>query len=311
MLLHKIIEKSNAVYYSHPVIVQRTANTFRFCIDFRNLNGCTKPASWPVPLILALLARIGHYKPRIFGVMDLTSGFHQAPLAEAAKILTAFACFAGVYQFTRLPFGLKRAPSYCQEQMATMVLYGLRYTICEMYIDDCIVYADSNAQFLERLELISQRFCLKGLRVKAKKCKFGLSKIEYVGRVISSDGLSMSKENIEAVLDFPRPKDNTSLRTLLGIANYFRCFFPNHLTIVAPLHRMIDHSASKRSSIVWTTESITAFQDIRIAILRCPLMHYLDDVSPIRLSNPPTVLGAFFSKSSTKCGNRSLSSASR
>jgi hypothetical protein len=129
MLLHKIIEKSNALYYSHPVIVQRTANTFRFCIDFRNLNGCTKPANWPVPLIQALFAR----------------RFHQAPLAEAAKILTAFACFAGVYQFTRLPFGLKHAPSYFQEQMATSVLYGLIYTICEMYIDDCIVYTDSNA----------------------------------------------------------------------------------------------------------------------------------------------------------------------
>ena len=291
MLLHKIIEKSNAVYYSHPVIVQRTANTFRFCIDFRNLNGCTQPASWPVPLILALFARIGHYKPRLFGVMDLTSGFHQAPLSAAARIFTAFACFAGVYQFTRLPFGLKRAPSYFQEQMATTVLYGLIYTICEMYIDDCIVYADSNAQFLERLELIFQRFRLKGLRVKAKKCKFGLSKIEYVGRVISSDGLSMSKEKIEAVLDFPRPKDNTSLRTLLGVANYFRGFVPNHSTIVAPLHRMIDHSAAKRSSIVWTAESITAFRDIRIAISRCPLMHFLDDVSPIRLYTDASAYG--------------------
>lgn len=163
------------MYYSHPVIVQRTANSFRFCIDFRNLNGCTKPASWPVPLIPSIFERIGHFKPRMFGVMDLTSGYHQAPLAEAAKPLTAFTCFAGVYQFTRLPVGLKRAPSYFQEQKATTVLYGLVYNICEMYIADCIVYADSDAQFLEGLELVFQRFRLKGLRVKAKKCKFGIA----------------------------------------------------------------------------------------------------------------------------------------
>jgi hypothetical protein len=148
--------------------------------------------------------------------MDLTSGYHQAPLAPAARIFTAFACFAGVYPFTRLPFGLKRAPSFFQEHMATTVLFGLLYIICEMYIDDCIVYANGNAQFLERLELIFQRFRLKGLLVKAKKCKFGLSSIEYVGKVISAAGLSMSKEKIESVLNFPRPKDNTSLRVLLG-----------------------------------------------------------------------------------------------
>jgi RNase H-like domain found in reverse transcriptase len=97
----------------------------------------------------------------------------------------------------------------------------------------------------------------------------------------------MSKEKI----DFPRPKDNTSLRTLLGVANYFRGFVPNHPTIVAPLHRMIDHSAAKRSSIVWTTESITAFRDIRIAISRCPVMHFLDDVSPIRLYTDASAYG--------------------
>jgi hypothetical protein len=163
------------MYYSHPVIVQRTANTFRFCIDFRNLNGCSKPASWPVPLIPTIFERIGHFKPPMFGVMDPISGYHQAPLAEAAKPLTAFTCFAGVYQFTRLPFGLKRAHSYFKERKAANVLYGLVYNICEMYIADCIVYADSAAQFLERLEPVFRRFRLKGLRVKAKKCKFGIA----------------------------------------------------------------------------------------------------------------------------------------
>ena len=66
-----------------------------------------------------MFERIGARQPDIFGVMDLTSGYHQAPLTTSAKILTAFICFSGNYQFTRLPFGLKRAPSYFQEMMAT------------------------------------------------------------------------------------------------------------------------------------------------------------------------------------------------
>jgi RNase H-like domain found in reverse transcriptase len=184
-----------------------------------------------------------------------------------------------------LLFGLKRAPSYFQEQMATTALFGLLYIICEMYIDDCIIYA--NAQFLERLELVLQCFRLKGLLVKAKKCKFGLSSIKY----ISATGLSMSKEKIESVLNFPRPKHKTSLRALLGLANYFRGFVSEHSTIVTPLHRMIDQSASKRTPIAWTAESIQAFRDMRIAISRCPLMHFIDANSPVRLYTDAAAYG--------------------
>ena len=129
MLRSGVIEESDAVYYSHPVIVQKTAELYRFCIDYRNLNKCTQASSYPLPNIRALFERIGHQKPTIFGVMDLTSGYYQAPMDEQSKVLTAFICFYGVYQFTRLPFGPRRAPSYFQEMMATIVLNGLMYTM--------------------------------------------------------------------------------------------------------------------------------------------------------------------------------------
>ena len=112
MLLSGIIEKSDVVYYSHPIIVQKTAELFRFCIDYRLLNKCTEASSRPLPNIRALLERVGHYKPDTFGVMDLTSGYHQAPMDAASKVLTAFICYSGVYQFTRPPFSPRRAPSY-------------------------------------------------------------------------------------------------------------------------------------------------------------------------------------------------------
>ena len=174
MLLSGIIEKSDAVYYSHPVIVQKTAELFRFCIDYRLLNKCTEASSWPLPNIRALLERVGHYKPDTFGVMDLTSGYHQAPMDAASKVLTAFICYSGVYQFTTLPFGPRRAPSYFQEMMTTVVLNGHIYTKCEMYLDDCIVFARGHDEFLERLERVFRRFRCFGLLLKAKKCRFGM-----------------------------------------------------------------------------------------------------------------------------------------
>jgi hypothetical protein len=112
------------------------------------------PEIWPVPLIRGLFERICHSRPDLFGVRDHTAVADRTPLAQATRILTAFRCFAGEYQFTRLPFDPRRASSYFQGQMATAVLFGLSYIICEMYLDDCIVYADGNAQFLEILEIL-------------------------------------------------------------------------------------------------------------------------------------------------------------
>ena len=107
-----------------------------------------------------MLRRIGSQKPKIFGIMDLTQGYHQAPLTFARRAYTAFITFSGVYQFTRLLFGPKRVPSYFQEIMATVVLAGLIYMICEMYIDDCTVFGDTNIEFVSRpvFELIFERF---------------------------------------------------------------------------------------------------------------------------------------------------------
>ena len=283
MLSSGVIEISTAPYYSHPVIVQKTAGSYRCCIDYRNLNACTDAPIFPLPIIPRSFDRIGSHTPDTFGVMDLTSGYHQAPLATAARVLTAFLCFAGLFQFTRVPFGPKGAPSYFQEQMATTVLNGIIHVICEIYLDDCIVFGRGNKEFLERLRVVFQRFRDRGLLLKAKKCKFGVKRLEYVGRVISAEGTSMSKEKIESVLNFPRPKDKTSLQSLLGLANYFRAFVPHHSTIVSPLHRMIEHSAKKKSALIWTEEGKKAFMEIRIAISQCPLLHFVDDVSPIHL----------------------------
>ena len=146
-------------------------------------------------------------------MIDLSAGCHQAPIHPSHRIFTAFICFSGVFQFTRLPFGKSRAPSYFQEQMVTAVLYGLIYHCCEMYLDDCIVYGKGEAEFLTNLKKVFARFRLMGLRLKAKKCRFSLPRIEYVCRVVDKDGLSMSKEKIETVLNFSIPKNSTLLRS--------------------------------------------------------------------------------------------------
>ena len=128
------------------------------CVDYRALNDCTSDANWPIPNITEMLKRIGQHNSKLFGIMDLTQSYHQAPLERNTNEFTAFITLSGVYEFTRLPFGPKRAPSYFQQIMATIVLVGLIYMMCEMYIDDCIVFADTNDEFVSRLDSVLGRF---------------------------------------------------------------------------------------------------------------------------------------------------------
>ena len=278
-----IIEKSQASYYSQVMLTPKPNGTWRFCVDYRQLNDATASASWPIPNIANLLGRLGRSKADTFGVMDLTSGYHQAPITLACRIFTAFITFAGIYQFTRLPFGPKRAPSYFQEEMATCVLAGLIYIICEMYLDDCIVYATGTDEFCDRLEQLFKRFRDKHIFLKAIKCKLCMSEVEYVGKTISKDGLRMSDKQIKGVNDFPKPVNNTQLRSFLGFINYFRDYVPNHSNIVSPLTKMVNHSAAKKTAIVWTPEAVLAFDKVKQLISVSPKLYFIHDTAPIVL----------------------------
>jgi transposase InsO family protein len=282
MLAAGIIEVSPASFYSQVHIAPKPGG-FRFCIDFRKLNDATASASWPLPNIQQMIIRIGAHRASIYGIMDLTLGYHQAPISLATRIFTAFITFAGIFQFTRLPFGPKRAPSYFQEMMASVILVGLIYFICEVYLDDVIIFGDTPTEFIERMRTLFTRFRLKNICLKASKCKFGLSKIEYVGRTISKEGVSMSTKKINSVLDIPKPMVNTQLRSFLGLANYFKDFVPNHSNVVSPLFKMVDHSAKKQTALKWTPEGDAAFINIRLLIANSPTLYFIKNDAPIYL----------------------------
>ena len=116
------------------------------------------------------------------------------------------------------PLQSSKSSILLRQMMTTVVLNGLIYTKCEMYLDDCIVFARGHDEFLERLERVFRCFRCFGLSLKAKKCRFGMKQIDYVGRQISSQGISMSKEKIKSVLNFPKPKSLTASHSFLVLA---------------------------------------------------------------------------------------------
>ena len=115
-----------------------------------------------------MFERLVARKAKYFAVMDFTQGFHQIAMDKA------FITFCGIYQFTRVPFGPKNAPSYYQQLISGVVLAGILYFICELYVDDCIVFGKDKEELLKNLETVFERFKKYGIVLKPKKCQFGM-----------------------------------------------------------------------------------------------------------------------------------------
>ena len=154
---------------------------WRFCLDYRFLNLCTSIEGGVIQNIGETLRRIGSHKPRYFAVMDLTSGYHQAPIAEGSIPYTAFVTHRGVYEWVRVPIGLKGAPNYFQRELSAQVLGSLMGNTCELYIDDLIVYGSTEEDFLERLDQVFKRLKEYNITCNPDKCRFGVESIEYMG----------------------------------------------------------------------------------------------------------------------------------
>ena len=196
-------------------------------------------------------------------------------MSLSAKVFTAFIAFCGVFQYLRLPFGPKKAPPYFQEMMAAVVLVGLIYFICEIYLDDCIVHAMDTPTFISRLEQVFKRFEKHNIFLKPAKCTFGVPEVEFCGRVISQDGISMSSGKKGQVLSFPVPIYMKQLKSFLDLANYFRPHIRSHSEVARPLHAMLVNY--KRGTILnWSDETTASFHELVRLINECPTMFFVD-----------------------------------
>jgi len=286
MLAHDIVEACTDPYYSHAFLTPKPNGKWRLVLDFKGLNRATQNKyEWPIPNIKEMLSRIGEQRPEYFAVFDLTSGYYQAPIDEASRKFTAFRTKHGVYRWKRLPMGLTHAGSYFQHQLSTKVLNGLIHKDCELYLDDCLVYAGDADEYITRLTKVFERFRDHGITLNPDKCHLGLTQVEYVGHTINKNGLHFTRDKLDSVMNFPRPETMKNVKSFLGLANYFRDHISNHSLRVQPLQDLVaDYDKRKaHSKVVWTDACNAAFIDIRQAIDECPMLWFLDDHSPIFL----------------------------
>ena len=136
----------------------------------------------------------------------------------------------GIYEWCRVPMGLKGAPSYFQGVLASIVLVGLLYFVCELYIDDIIVYGRDEEEFLKNLEKVFQRLEKHRLTCNPKKMFLGLEEVEFVGHTVNHSGITFSREKIEKVLAIKEPVYGKELKAFLGVVGYFHSHIRDYIT---------------------------------------------------------------------------------
>jgi hypothetical protein len=283
LLANGIIQPSQASEYSQVLLVKKPhqPGAWRFCVDYRRLNEILQAMGWPIPNIERLFVRLGEKKAKFFAVLDLTSGYHQVLLDAATRKYAAFITDYGVFEPVRLWMGLKTAPSYFQQHMAS-ILEGLLYIICELYLDDIIVSGSTEEDFIHNLRLVFQRLRERKVTLNPDKAKIGLSELEYVGRVINQHGQKMSTEKINKVLDFPLPKTGKNMKQFIGLVNYFRSHVKGFAHISYPLERKIlAYDQMKHRRLVYSEEDIAAFEAMKAEIARCHMLYFMNDTAPI------------------------------
>ena len=212
---------------------------------------------------------------QVFSQIDLSYAYLQVELDEGSQHLCNINTHRGVYAYQRLPFGTRSAPGIFQEIMNKM-LASLPFATA--YLDDIIVVSHNQEDHRHHLHAVFERINDYGFRVRLGKCSFYQSSIKYLGFIVDKNRRRPDPSKIKAVVDMPAPTNVTTLRSFLGLVNYYQSFVPNMRSIRYPL----DNLLKKDKDWNWSTSCQQAFDSIR-GILNSDLLltHYDPSVEVI------------------------------
>ncbi|KAJ8716473.1 hypothetical protein PYW07_003100 [Mythimna separata] len=292
--------------YASPVVpVLKKDGNIRLCADYSvTINKQLLIDQYPLPTVNDLLSKL--HGGMQFSKIDLSMAYNQFILTEDSQSLTCINTHRGLFNYTRLVFGLSSAPAVFQRAMECL-LSGIDGII--FLLDDILITGTNEAQHKHRLNEVLQRLADAGLTVQMSKCEFFKDEISYLGHVIDKYGIRKSLDKVKAIIKAPKPTNVSQLQSFLGLTNYYRNFVPDASSVLSPLYNLLN----KNTKWEWTRDHDEAFVQIKNILASDKTLAHFDPKAKLILTvdASPTGLGAVLSQVGSDGLEKPLSYASR
>lgn len=268
LLEHKLIQKSFSCWAAGITFACKEGKAPRLCGDYRVLNSVTIPDKYPIPRIDYIVMNLKGAK--IYSKLDLTRGYNNIKIAEEDRYKTAFITNRGLFEWIRMPFGLKNAPAIFQRYMEVVISKCSAFS--RVYFDDILVFSDTREDHIVHLSKIFKVLQEYRVKLKRSKCIFMTESICFCGYVINNGSIRRDQSFIAAIDKIERPTSVKDLYKFMGLANYGRNFVRNFAQIAKPLNML----RKKGTEYIWKREHEDCFVRLKEILKSAPSLYLFD-----------------------------------